>query len=138
MGLLKNSVARSLISWREVNARCEVHYLFRDFLRPLIFSPGINPLRVFALLGSSNDTTTLSIILGSRYKEKRWDAKRLLGSGGMPSSHSATVTALAVAIGLHDGPEGSSFAIALVLACVVCISLFTCTLPPPPKKKERI
>ncbi|KAK9268472.1 hypothetical protein L1049_000223 [Liquidambar formosana] len=30
------------------------------------------------------------------FKEKRWDTRRLLGSGGMPSSHSATVTALAV------------------------------------------
>ncbi|XP_039161473.1 uncharacterized membrane protein YuiD [Eucalyptus grandis] len=53
------------------------------------------------------------------YKERRWDSKRLLGSGGMPSSHSATVTALAVAIGLQEGTGGSAFAIAIVLACVV-------------------
>lgn len=44
----------------------------------------------------------------------------MLGSGGMPSSHSATVTALAAAIGFQDGTGGSAFAIALVLACVVC------------------
>ncbi|KAK9938634.1 hypothetical protein M0R45_015360 [Rubus argutus] len=30
------------------------------------------------------------------YKEKRWDSRRMLGSGGMPSSHSATVTACMV------------------------------------------
>ncbi|XP_058095149.1 uncharacterized protein LOC131240738 isoform X2 [Magnolia sinica] len=53
------------------------------------------------------------------YKEKRWDSKRLLGSGGMPSSHSATVTALAAAIGLREGTGGSSFALAVVLAAVV-------------------
>ncbi|XP_077228913.1 acid phosphatase/vanadium-dependent haloperoxidase-related protein [Tasmannia lanceolata] len=53
------------------------------------------------------------------YKEKRWDSKRLLGSGGMPSSHSATVTALAVAIGLQQGTGGSAFALAVVLAAVV-------------------
>ncbi|OVA03421.1 Acid phosphatase/vanadium-dependent haloperoxidase-related [Macleaya cordata] len=53
------------------------------------------------------------------YKEKRWDSKRMLGSGGMPSSHSATVTALAVAIGFHDGTGGSTFALAVVLAAVV-------------------
>ncbi|PON91911.1 Acid phosphatase/vanadium-dependent haloperoxidase-related [Trema orientale] len=53
------------------------------------------------------------------YKEKRWDSRRMLGSGGMPSSHSATVTALAVAIGLQDGTGGPAFAIAVVLACVV-------------------
>ncbi|GMG98693.1 hypothetical protein Nepgr_000533 [Nepenthes gracilis] len=53
------------------------------------------------------------------FKEKRWDSRRMLSSGGMPSSHSATVTALAVAIGLHEGTAGPAFAIAVVLACVV-------------------
>ncbi|GJY23330.1 acid phosphatase/vanadium-dependent haloperoxidase protein-related protein [Tanacetum coccineum] len=37
----------------------------------------------------------------------------------MPPSHSAIVTALAVAIGLHDGLGGSTFATALILACIV-------------------
>ncbi|KAI4319865.1 hypothetical protein MLD38_033413 [Melastoma candidum] len=37
----------------------------------------------------------------------------------MPSSHAATVTALATAIGLQEGTGGSEFAIAIVLACVV-------------------
>ncbi|GFY99992.1 acid phosphatase/vanadium-dependent haloperoxidase-related protein [Actinidia rufa] len=55
----------------------------------------------------------------SWYKERRWDLKQLIGSGGMPSSHSATVTALAVAIGFHDGFGGSLFATASILACVV-------------------
>lgn len=53
------------------------------------------------------------------YKEKRWDSKRMLSSGGMPSSHSATVTALIMAIYLQEGAGGSVFAIAVVLACVV-------------------
>ncbi|KAG2678128.1 hypothetical protein I3760_12G129000 [Carya illinoinensis] len=53
------------------------------------------------------------------FKEKRWDSRRMLGSGGMPSSHSATVSALAVAIGLQEGTGGPAFAIAVVLACVV-------------------
>ena len=46
----------------------------------------------------------------------------MLDSGGMPSSHSATVSALAVAIGLHEGTGSPAFAIAVVLSCVVCIS----------------
>ncbi|KAG8640589.1 uncharacterized membrane protein YuiD isoform X1 [Manihot esculenta] len=53
------------------------------------------------------------------FKEKRWDSKRMLDSGGMPSSHSATVTALAMAIGLQEGTGSPTFAIAVVLACVV-------------------
>ncbi|XP_041003082.1 uncharacterized membrane protein YuiD-like [Juglans microcarpa x Juglans regia] len=53
------------------------------------------------------------------YKEKRWDSKRMLNSGGMPSSHSATVAALAASIGLQEGTGGPAFTIAVVLACVV-------------------
>ncbi|GAB4849667.1 hypothetical protein Ancab_004462 [Ancistrocladus abbreviatus] len=52
-------------------------------------------------------------------KERRWDSKRMLASGGMPSSHSATVTALAAAIGLQEGTGGSAFALAVVMACIV-------------------
>lgn len=55
-----------------------------------------------------------------RFKEKRWDSGKMLSSGGMPSSHSATVTALAAAIGFQDGAGGPAFAIAVVLACIVC------------------
>ncbi|PWA38698.1 acid phosphatase/vanadium-dependent haloperoxidase-related protein [Artemisia annua] len=53
------------------------------------------------------------------YKERKWDTRRMLSSGGMPSSHSSTVTALAACIGLQEGTGSSSFAIAVVLACVV-------------------
>ncbi|PON84522.1 Acid phosphatase/vanadium-dependent haloperoxidase-related [Trema orientale] len=53
------------------------------------------------------------------FKEKRWDSQRMLDSGGMPSSHSATVTALALAIALQQGTGGPAFALAVVLACVV-------------------
>lgn len=45
--------------------------------------------------------------------------KRLYGSGGMPSSHSATVMGLACAVGLREGLGGSLFAISFVLASVV-------------------
>ncbi|CAL1413487.1 unnamed protein product [Linum trigynum] len=53
------------------------------------------------------------------YREKRWDLKLLIGSGGMPSSHSATVSTLAMAIGFQEGFGGSLFAAALILACIV-------------------
>lgn len=55
----------------------------------------------------------------SWYKERRWDLKQKVGSGGMPSSHSATVAALAMAVGFQEGFGGSLFSIALILACVV-------------------
>ncbi|KAF2600030.1 hypothetical protein F2Q68_00008494, partial [Brassica cretica] len=64
------------------------------------------------------------------YKEKRWDLKRLVGSGGMPSSHSATVTALAMAVGLQEGFGGSLFAMAFILTSIVWLiqSLFLSVL----------
>jgi hypothetical protein len=58
-------------------------------------------------------------VLTTWYKENRWDVRQLYGSGGMPSSHSATVMGLACAVGLREGLDGSLFAIAFVLASVV-------------------
>ncbi|CAL9173559.1 unnamed protein product [Musa hybrid cultivar] len=58
------------------------------------------------------------------YRERRWDAKLLIGSGGMPSSHSATVTALAAAIGIQDGLGSSIFAAATIFASVVMHDAF--------------
>jgi acid phosphatase family membrane protein YuiD len=58
------------------------------------------------------------------YKENRWDPKRLVGSGGMPSSHSSTVTALAMAVGFSEGFGSSFFAAAVILAAVVMYDAF--------------
>lgn len=79
--------------------------------------PLISALFAFAIAQSTKFFT-------SWYKERHWDLKRLVGSGGMPSSHSATVTALAVAVGFQDGFGGSLFATALTLACVVMYDAF--------------
>ena len=45
--------------------------------------------------------------------------ERLFGDGGMPSSHSATVTAVAVMTGLRCGWDSPIFAIAAILAVIV-------------------
>ncbi|KAK8485537.1 hypothetical protein V6N13_090457 [Hibiscus sabdariffa] len=55
----------------------------------------------------------------SWYKERRWDFKQLVASGGMPSSHSATVVALATAVGFQEGFGGAIFATSLILASIV-------------------
>ena len=47
------------------------------------------------------------------------DWKRLVGDGGMPSGHSATVTALAVTAGLEYGCDSPIFAVCVVLAIIV-------------------
>ena len=52
-------------------------------------------------------------------QEKRLDLRLLVGSGGMPSSHSALVSALATAAALISGLGSVAFAIAMILALVV-------------------
>lgn len=50
---------------------------------------------------------------------KRLNVKRILGAGGMPSSHSAIVSSLAVLVGREYGFDSGVFAIALIMAFVV-------------------
>lgn len=52
-------------------------------------------------------------------KERKLDLWRLVSAGGMPSSHSALVSALATSIALREGVESSTFALAVVFAAVV-------------------
>lgn len=52
-------------------------------------------------------------------KLKKMDWHRLFGSGGMPSSHSAFVTALAVSAARFCGLESTEFAISTAFAIVV-------------------
>ena len=50
---------------------------------------------------------------------KKFVPERLVGSGGMPSSHTATVCAMATATCLQFGAQSFEFAIALILALIV-------------------
>ena len=50
---------------------------------------------------------------------RKFNFKRILGAGGMPSSHSAVVTSLATMIGLSQGFDSQMFALATIFAFVV-------------------
>lgn len=58
--------------------------------------------------------TLLAWIMGKRFK-----AERLVGSGGMPSSHSALVCSVLIAVWRFEGPHSTMFALALILAAIV-------------------
>lgn len=51
--------------------------------------------------------------------DKKLDFKRIVASGGMPSSHASFVMALAAGIGFTQGFDSGQFAIAFVVAFVV-------------------
>lgn len=50
---------------------------------------------------------------------KKLDVKRIVGAGGMPSSHSAIVCALTVLIGREYGFESGIFGISAIMAFIV-------------------
>lgn len=52
-------------------------------------------------------------------REKKWDFTRLIGAGGMPSSHTALVTAAAMSVGFNEGFYSAVFALSSVFALVV-------------------
>lgn len=55
----------------------------------------------------------------ARLQKKQTDPKRLLGAGGMPSSHSSGVSALATYTALRYGWKTPEFAIATMLGIIV-------------------
>jgi len=51
--------------------------------------------------------------------EKKWDMRRFVGAGGMPSTHSALSVCVAVTIGLKEGWDSPLFALAIVIAFII-------------------
>jgi len=60
----------------------------------------------------------IKVIIGI-IKEKRLDLSYFVGTGGMPSAHSATVAALAMGTGLFYGFNSVNFDITVILALIV-------------------
>ena len=50
---------------------------------------------------------------------KKFNFKRIMGAGGMPSSHSAVVVSLTTLIGKYEGINTPLFAVSLALAFIV-------------------
>lgn len=64
-------------------------------------------------------TAQLTKVFWSIISNKKLDITRLLGSGGMPSSHSAFILALATVVGKKYGFDSYIFGIALTVSFVV-------------------
>ncbi len=76
-----------------------------------------NKLLIAALVGWFIAQSLKVLICLIQYK--KFDVHRLVGTGGMPSSHSAFVTSLATSAANHYGLDSPIFAISVVLAFVV-------------------
>ncbi|NJK58995.1 MAG: divergent PAP2 family protein [Oscillatoriales cyanobacterium SM2_1_8] len=73
---------------------------------------------LWGAVAASLSAQSLKLIL-VLVQERAWRPRVLFETGGMPSSHSALVTALATGIGKTQGWDSSAFAIATVFAIVV-------------------
>ena len=49
----------------------------------------------------------------------RWNLRRFVETGGMPSSHSASVAALSTAVAIQDGVDTALFAVTLYFSLIV-------------------
>ena len=58
-------------------------------------------------------------IISWAFVSRELNFKRLVEPGGMPSSHSASVTSLCTGIGIHEGFDSTMFALAAVFAVIV-------------------
>lgn len=52
-------------------------------------------------------------------QEKKFDMRRFVGSGGMPSSHSSFVLALTTAVAFEEGLNSALFAVCVVFSFIV-------------------
>lgn len=58
-------------------------------------------------------------VVGVIFKDKRIDFTRLVGSGGMPSSHSAFIVCLTTVVGKSRGWNSAEFGIAFAISLIV-------------------
>ncbi len=78
---------------------------------------GLNPPLILALLAMV--TAQLFKFLTAMVRRHRADFTRLVGTGGMPSAHSASVTALSVAVGIGHGWSSALFGVTAYFSLVI-------------------
>ena len=83
-------------------------FIYNLLHNPIFMAPALSWLTAQAL------KTLLYALLNRDFK-----AERLFGGGGMPSSHSATVCALATVCGCVYGPDGFAFPMSFFFAFIV-------------------
>lgn len=78
---------------------------------------GWNPPLVLAVVAMIS--VQIIKFLSTLITKRRVDFERLTGTGGMPSSHAASVSALATGVGLEAGFDSALFAVAAFFSIVV-------------------
>jgi len=84
-----------------------------DFLNNLM----LNRILLAAVAGWAIAQAIKAILFAIVNRE--FKLERLVGSGGMPSSHAATVCAMTTAAAMHYGASSFEFAVCIILSAVV-------------------
>jgi len=84
-------------------------YVFNDIIANKVLIVSVCVWAIAQLLKGLSETI----------KQKRFDFSFFITSGGMPSSHSAMVSALATAVALTTGFDSALFAVSAIMAMVV-------------------
>jgi len=63
---------------------------------------------------------SIKVLIGA-IREKKFNFRWFIGTGGMPSSHSATVSALAALVGLSCGFDSVIFVVTLAFTIIVIV-----------------
>ena len=77
-----------------------------------------NRILITAVLTWSVSQIIKTVLYAILHRGVEW--RRLFGDGGMPSTHSATVTSAATACGILYGLDSAVFALAVLLAFITC------------------
>ena len=88
--------------------------LFKNFLQNKVLLSGL-----YSWFFAQFLKIIIEIIKKNKFKSKDFILRAIFGTGGMPSSHSATISAVALAIGLKEGFNSSIFAFAVVMVIIV-------------------
>ena len=82
------------------------------------FWPAITHNRIFIITLAVWFLAQVAKVVVGFFKEKRFNFRWLIGTGGMPSSHAAGASAMATCVGLDQGFGSAIFAVAASFAMV--------------------
>ncbi|KAH7290996.1 hypothetical protein KP509_30G072300 [Ceratopteris richardii] len=89
----------------------------KDHINPVIATLCANPTFMSGLVAWT--VAQVLKVFTTFFVERRWDFKMLLGSGGMPSSHSALCMALTTSVALCHGISDALFPVCLGFSLIV-------------------
>jgi len=85
---------------------------------PNAFVALLNNQHIWIAVTSCLSAQVMKALIGYSYS-KKFDKALLLSTGGMPSSHSAFVVAMAASVGIAEGLHSPVFAVAMIFAIIV-------------------